>query len=253
MKQQLTLFLTALMFYTRIPVPKWVPWSEEILNRSTRYLPLVGLLVGGIGSGVFAGLQQLFPVHLSLILSMLATIFVTGAFHEDGFADFCDGFGGGYTREKILTIMKDSRIGTYGSIGLTGMLATKFAGLISLTPETIPFALLSGHAFSRLMPVIVIFTSSYSRDDATSKTKPVGKRSKSSDLLIAIALGLAPLSLFPWQIAATAVPVCLLIYRVFKRYLEKKIGGYTGDCLGALQQISEVTFYLILVIFYHFS
>ncbi|MCW0481564.1 adenosylcobinamide-GDP ribazoletransferase [Gaoshiqia sediminis] len=247
MRTQLNLFLTALMFYTRIPVPKTLEYSPERLNRSTRYFPLIGLIVGGLGAAVFYGLVQLFPVSLSVFLSMLATILLTGAFHEDGFADFCDGFGGGYTREKIFTIMKDSRIGTYGTIGLIGMLATKFLALQALPVYTVPLALVAGHAFGRLMPVLVIFTSQYSREDELSKTKPIGKRGRNSDLLLAVFFGLVPAALFPWQLMAVVLPVSLLITFLFKKYIERKIGGYTGDCLGALQQIIEVLFYLCLL------
>ncbi|WP_159521335.1 adenosylcobinamide-GDP ribazoletransferase [Sunxiuqinia indica] len=247
MKQQLNLFLTAVMFYTRIPVPRALGFSNERLNRSTRYFPLIGWIVGGIGATVFYGLNLLLPAEVAVFISMLATIFVTGAFHEDGFADFCDGFGGGYTREKIFTIMKDSRIGTYGTVGLIGMLGTKFLALQALPPLMIPLVLVAAHAFSRIMPVVVIFTSWYSREDELSKTKPIGKKGKWSDLLLALIVGLLPAAFLPWQLMAVVLPLSLFITFLFKKYIERKIGGYTGDCLGALQQIVEVVFYLTLL------
>ena len=248
MKTQFSLFLTALMFYTRIPVPHTLAYSPELLNRSTRYLPLIGWLVGGLGAAFFYGLVQLFPVQLSVFLSMLFTILLTGAFHEDGFADFCDGFGGGYTREKIFTIMKDSRIGTYGSVGLIGMLGTKFLVLQSMPVYIIPLTMIAAHAFSRLMPVLIIFTSWYSREDELSKTKPIGKRGKNSDLILAIIFALIPMAFLPWQLTAVVIPAALLLTFLFKKYTERKIGGYTGDCLGALQQMVEVLFYLCLLL-----
>ncbi len=244
---QLNLLLTAVMFYTRIPVPGSLAFSNERLNRSTRYFTLIGWLVGGIGAAFFYGLNELLPTGVAIFLSMMATIFATGAFHEDGFADFCDGFGGGYTREKIFTIMKDSRIGTYGTVGLIGILGSKFLALQSFSSAVIPMILLAGHAFSRLMPVMVIYTSNYSREDELSKTKPIGNRGKNSDLAIGILFGLAPVVLFPWMFMAIVLPLSLLITFLFKRYIERKIGGYTGDCLGALQQIIEVVFYLTLL------
>ncbi len=249
MKKQLHIFLNAIMFYTRIPVPKNLPYSDDILNHSTRYFPFIGWIIGGIGAAVFYGLQFVFPPELAILLSMLATIFVTGAFHEDGFADFCDGFGGGYTRERILTIMKDSRIGTYGSVGLIGILATKFTSISAITPEKIPFLLIAGHALSRIPPVLIIFTSEYSRDDATSKTKPIGKKSKSSDLIIALIFGILPLAIFSPEYLLGIIPLILLTTLVFRNYTTSKLGGYTGDCLGALQQIAEVEFYLGYVIY----
>lgn len=247
MKQQINLILTAVMFYTRIPVPRSLAFSNERLNRATRYLTMIGILVGSMGALVFYGLNFLLPFELAIFLSMLATIFITGAFHEDGFADFCDGFGGGYTREKIFTIMKDSRIGTYGSVGLIGMLGTKFLALQAIPVLLVPLTLIAGHAFSRLMPVLIIFTSRYSREDELSKTKPIGKRGKNSDLIIAILFGLLPVILFPWQVMTLVLPVALLITFLFKKYIERKVGGYTGDCLGALQQIIELVFYICLL------
>lgn len=253
MKKQFQLLLTAIMFYTRIPVPATLEYSPERLNRATRYFPLIGWIVGGVGALVFYGLIQVLPMEVSVLLSMLATIFLTGAFHEDGFADFCDGFGGGYTREKILTIMKDSRIGTYGSVGLVGMLGTKFLALQSMPVYVIPLAMVAAHAFSRLMPVLIIFTSWYSREDELSKSKPIGKRGKNSDLVIAIFFALIPAVFLPWQLMAVVLPLALLVTFRFKKYTERKIGGYTGDCLGALQQLIEVLFYLCLLGVAHFG
>ena len=253
MRKQLHLFLNAIMFYTRIPVSKNLPYSDEILNRSTRFFPFIGWIVGGIGAVVFFGLQFVLPTELAILLSMLATIFVTGAFHEDGFADFCDGFGGGYTRERILTIMKDSRIGTYGSIGLVGILAVKFTSLQAISPEKIPFLMIAGHALSRIPPVLTIFTSAYSRDDATSKTKPIGKKSKTSDLIIALIFGILPIAILSPEFTMYIIPGILFTTYFFRNYITKKLGGYTGDCLGALQQISEVEIYLGFVIYLSFQ
>lgn len=249
MRKQLHIFLNAIMFYTRIPVPKNLPYSDEILNRSTRYFPFIGWIVGGIGAAVFYGLQLVFPPELAILLSMLATIFVTGAFHEDGFADFCDGFGGGYTKEKILTIMKDSRIGTYGSIGLIGILATKFMSLHAVDVAKIPLILIVGHSLSRLMPILVIYTSEYSREDATSKTKPIGKKGKGFDFILALFFGVVLLVFIPLSFSMAILPVLVLTAFIFRRYVTHKIGGYTGDCLGALQQLAEVEFYLGFVVY----
>lgn len=249
MRKQLHIFLNAIMFYTRIPVPGNLPYSDEVLNRSTRYFPFMGWIIGGIGAIVFYCSQFVFPSELAILLSMLATIFATGAFHEDGFADFCDGFGGGYSRERILDIMKDSRIGTYGSIGLFGMLATKFMSLHAIDIIKTPIILLVGHSLSRLMPILVIYTSEYSREDATSKTKPIGKKGKGFDFAFAMSFGVALLIFIPVTYSLTILPVLLLTTFAFRKYITRILGGYTGDCLGALQQIAEVEFYLGFVVF----
>ena len=245
----INLFLTALMFYTRIPVRRNINYSPENLNKATRFFPLIGLIVGGIGALVFWGASFVLPTIVAVILSTAATIYITGAFHEDGFADFCDGFGGGYTKERIITIMKDSRIGTYGAAGLLLMLLTKIFTLFSIDAQQISLTILAAHGFSRVMPVLVIFTTRYVRDDETSKIKPIGKKGSLTDLISAILFGSVMLLFFPWIYSAAIILVLLIITFIFRKYITRKIGGYTGDCLGALQQISEVLFYLgVLVI-----
>ena len=253
MGKQLHIFLNAIMFYTRIPVSKNLEYSDEILNRSTRYFPFIGWIVGGIGAAEFYGLQFIFPSELAILLSIGTTIFVTGAFHEDGFADFCDGFGGGYTRERILAIMKDSRIGTYGSIGLIAMLSAKFMSLHAINTAIIPLILLTGHSLSRLMPILIIYTSEYSREDATSKTKPIGKKGKGFDFVLSLFFGLALLVFTPITYSLVIIPMLLFTTFIFRSYIIRKIGGYTGDRLGALQQIAQLDFYLGFVIFQNFQ
>lgn len=248
MREQIHIFLHTIMFYTRIPIPWEIPYSDKILNRTTRYFPLVGLFIGAVGAGAYALSLLVFPPIVALLLSMATTILLTGAFHEDGFADFCDGFGGGYmSPERVLGIMKDSRLGTYGAIGLVFMLATKFISLNALCESKIIPALIIGHTLSRLMPVFIIFTTAYSRTDGKSKTKPIGKKGKYSDLIFAMLIPFASLLYLPWQISVVSLVVLLAITFLFGKYLLKRLGGYTGDCLGALQQISEVAFYLVLL------
>ena len=126
MRYQLKLFFTALMFLTRIPVPRSIDHNSDMLQKSARYFSWVGMVVGGIAAIVWYACIHVLSPSLSIAFSMLASILATGAFHEDGFADCCDAFGGGWTKEKILTIMKDSRLGTYGVTGLIGILGFKF-------------------------------------------------------------------------------------------------------------------------------
>lgn len=253
MGEQLSIFLNAIQFYTRIPISKNVTYSEEILNHSTRYFPFIGWIVGGVGALVAIVLLFVMPPMLAIFLSIIATILLTGAFHEDGFADFCDGFGGGCTREKILSIMKDSRIGTYGTIGLIGILSFKFLTLCSITQYSLPLMIIVGHSLSRLMPVIVINTTEYSRDDATSKSKPIGKKSTKIDFIIAIVFGLLPSLFIPLKFFVLIIPMLLVTTFLFRKYIHKMIGGYTGDCLGALQQIAEIEFYLGFVIYQSYT
>lgn len=256
MKKEWSVFLTAVMFYTRIPCPKWVDHSADMLNKATRYFPLIGWLVGGFSSLLFLASIQILPLSISIVLSMLGSILLTGAFHEDGFADVCDGFGGGWTKEKILVIMKDSAIGAYGALGMIMMLLFKFMLLweIGRTAGTLNTALVVfvAHAVSRTNSVFMIYTDEYARDNEGSKAKPVAKQMNVVTFLIAISIGLLPLVLFHNLYFLTVIPVLILVKLYLSSYFKKWIGGYTGDCLGAVQQISEVTFYLLVLILWRF-
>lgn len=248
MNRELKILFTAIMFYTRIPVPKGVGFSDENLNRATRYFPLIGILLGGFGAAAFMLVHMILSPAIAILISMILTILLTGAFHEDGFADFCDGFGGGYTKEKILLIMKDSRIGTYGAIALILILLSKFMLINEIRIDSIPIVFVSAHAFSRLNPVLLIATSSYVRQDNTSKSKPVGKKISFTTLFIALIFGLTPLFLLPIIFIPFFILTQILILLVFRQYVHKKIGGYTGDVLGALQQLSEIAYYLCYLV-----
>ncbi|TLX72645.1 adenosylcobinamide-GDP ribazoletransferase [Labilibacter sediminis] len=247
MMNQIKLFFTALMFITRIPVPKWVGYSEENLNKCNRYFPLVGIIIGLFGALVYWCMHFIFPNNISVLLSMIATILLTGGFHEDGFADVCDGFGGGWTKEKILEIMKDSRVGAYGMIGTILLLLLKFLAICSIPESLIIPALIAAHSISRTFAVSTMFTLPYVREDELSKSKPVTKNLHKSDFWIATITGIATLLIFNnWKIYFTIIP--LIITKVWlDKYFKKWIGGYVGDCLGTIQQLTEVVFYLSII------
>lgn len=247
MKQQWYTFLTAVMFFTRIPVEKNLPYSETFLNSSSKFLPVIGWIVGGISGLAFWGLNLFLPHTLAILLSMAVSILITGAFHEDGFADACDGFGGGWSKEKILVIMKDSRIGAYGMIGMFFMLFTKYTALSALNTGMLPFVMIAGHTFSRYSSALFMFTSEYVREDQTSKSKPLGKQMKPGEFVFASLTTLPPLLLFKSWWIVMLIPFTLIVTFLFAKYVNKWIGGYTGDCLGAMQQISEVSVYVFLI------
>ena len=258
-----TLFFTALMFYTRLPVPKNIDHSEDLLNRSTMFFPLIGWIVGGIGFGVYWLANFLFPPELAVLFSMIATVWVTGAFHEDGFADMCDGFGGGWSKQQILIIMKDSRLGTYGAVGLGLLLAVKFFALLKLFaieqlnwPVVLTF--ISAHSLSRWVAVTVIAAMPYAREDEQSKAKPIAKGGISGwPLVVATVFGLLPLLVLVgisglWIYGTFLIPLWLVRWRLMA-FFRKWLGGYTGDCLGATQQLTEVIVYLSYVSITHIS
>lgn len=245
-RRERDLFLTAVMFLTRIPVPRSLPYDAALLNGSARYFPLVGLLVGIAAALVYGLAVFLWAPALALLLSMAVTILLTGAFHEDGLADTCDGMGGGRDRDRVLAIMKDSRIGTYGLVGLGLVLSGKFLALESLDGAglVIP-ALLVGHTWSRLVSISYLLDLPYLRE-LDGKSKPLATQmSRGSHRFALITAAPLLLLLTPWQSAG--VLLALLFFRAwYAYYLKRRLGGYTGDTLGAAQQFSELLIYLVL-------
>jgi len=246
-KREAEYFFAALRFFTRLPAPRWVGHSAEQLNHAARYFPLVGVIVGAIGAAVTLGALRLWPAPLAVLLGMAATLLATGAFHEDGLADSIDGFGGGWTKEQVLAIMKDSRIGSYGAIGIGLALLAKFEVLSVLAVSPAPtflFVLIAGHSVSRFAATTLIFTLDYARDDASSKSKPLATRMGKGELALAALFGLTPCLLLPALSVAVALALTAVVTLLAARHFVKRIGGYTGDCLGATQQLAELAFYL---------
>jgi adenosylcobinamide-GDP ribazoletransferase len=249
LKKELKIVFTAIMFYTRIPVPKRVGYSDDMLNKSTRYLPLIGIVVGGIGAGIVYSLQGILGQQVAVVTAICSMVLLTGAFHEDAFADFCDGFGGGYTKDKILTIMKDSRIGTYGAVGLGLLFLAKYVLLTNVRSGSLPLLFVASHAFSRFMAVSLIYSSTYVGKTEVSKSKAIGEGNSSWAFAFAALFGLVPLWFMRIELILLQLFVQVLILLYFRYYVHKKIDGYTGDVLGALQQISEVGFYFSFLVF----
>ncbi len=250
MRKQIEIFFTALMFYTRIPCPKWVTHDPEYLNKATRYFPLMGWIVAAICALVYMATEFFLGSSIAVLLSMIAGILTTGAFHEDGFADVCDAFGGGWTKEKILDIMKDSRIGAYGTIGIMLLLLLKFTTLSAMPFTQMWMILLAAHSFSRLCAVLVVATSQYVRENDDAKAKPLAKSITAKEIIPAVLFGLLPLLFFQRIEIIYALILPLLGTFFLRRYFHKWIGGYTGDCLGATQQVTEVLFYLSLLAYW---
>ncbi len=257
LKHHIRLFFTALMFYTRVPCPSWVDHDEEYLNKATIYFPVIGWLVGGIAIGVFLISEFFFGLWPAAILSLIASVLITGAFHEDGWADVCDAFGGGWSKTQILTIMKDSRLGTYGVVGLFLILTLKLTLLLemcALLPlPSLSMAYLAAHSLSRAGAVCIIYTTDYAREDADSKSKPVAKKLSISEFGLTLCFGLLPFLVFCWLQGQFSYLLTFLILAFFlfraRLYFLKWIEGYTGDCLGATQQLGEIIIYLSVVLF----
>lgn len=251
-RHQLRLFFTALQFFTRLPVPRWVGFDAAWLPHATRYFPAVGILVALVCAAMYwLSVLLLLPQVVAVLLSTAAGIYLTGAFHEDGFADVCDGFGGAMQPARVLEIMRDSRVGAYGVIGLVLLLALKIAALASLPAVQVLPALLLAHPLSRGLAAALIWRMDYVREEG--KVKPLAQQMSNFEFGVAALTALLPLLLcaalgwLTWQALLAAVlpgvAASLFLAHKFKR----RIGGYTGDCLGAVQQLSEVAIYLGLL------
>ncbi len=245
-REELAVFLLAVQFLTRCPVPFPDLFTEARLTAATRYYPLVGALVGAVAGAVFSLAHLVFPVTLALVLATAASLWATGAFHEDGFADACDGLGGGADREQTLEIMRDSRLGAYGAAGLGLMLAAKVLALAAAPAVVIPWLLVAAHAASRASAVLAIATGSYVR--AAGAAKPVADGVAPGGLAAALATGAVAVSGL-WMFASPVVTMAGLAglavgHLAMRGVYERKLGGYTGDCLGAVQQTSELGLYL---------
>lgn len=244
-RTELHALAAAVMFFTRVPVPSGWGGKPEDLQRAAGYFPLVGWFVGGVAAAVWWLAAHVWPPLVASGVSLVATLLLTGAFHEDGFADVCDGFGGGYTKERVLEIMRDSRVGAFGAIGVVVMLGLKWQAVASLPISTSAFLLVAAHVLSRTVSVSLMAVLDYVREDA-AKAKPLATKLNGARLLIALTTGAASLAVLPvkgWWVLLPLLATQVLLAVWFKR----RLGGYTGDCLGAAQQIAEVVFYLTVL------
>ena len=273
-------YLVAVQFFTRIPITgalaDWVGYSPEALKASAAHFPGIGVLVGVVAAGVFCGVLALLPdaVFSPLIaaaLSTVVTVLMTGGFHEDGLADVADGLGGSYDRERALDIMKDSRVGAFGAMALVLALLCKVALLALLgsvdgapggwedSPANGPFAgwyaagaLLAGHTVSRTLPLLLVRWLPHVGDTAASKSKPLADHIALGRLLLAFLWCFSVLALvfIVFDASNLIAACCFSIFALLwmGRLFSQRIQGFTGDCLGATQQVCEIAFYLGLAV-----
>ena len=255
MKHEWILLLVAIQFLTRLSVPPFKHYNPQWLHQSSRHFPAVGLLVGLLCAGVFWLGSLLFTPLVAAVLSTAFGIKLTGAFHEDGLADSCDGLGGGLTRERTLTIMKDSRLGTYGVLGLVSALLLKISLLASMPIPIAVIALIIGHTASRLLCISLLSLLPYGGEIEHAKAKPMAQQLtpiqglySSGWLILAIILvalifpnTMQQIGLAQWLLAMI---LALIATDYMRRLLRRRLDGYTGDGLGATQQLSEIAIYI---------
>ena len=249
------LILVAIQFLTRIPVPSFSRYDPQWLHQSSRHFPAVGFLVGVLCAAVFWLASLLFSPVVAAVASTVFGIKLTGAFHEDGLADSCDGLGGGLTRERTLSIMKDSRLGTYGVLGLVSALLLKVTLLATMPVPVAIAALIIAHSASRLLCISLIALLPYGGEIEHAKAKPMAQQLTQAQalfasgwvilaiILVIVILPNAVQLISIWQVLL-ALTLALVATDYMRRLLRRRLDGYTGDGLGATQQLSEIAIYV---------
>ncbi|MFW6252557.1 MAG: adenosylcobinamide-GDP ribazoletransferase [bacterium] len=251
---EMRVFLSAVMFYTRIPVKYELVDEDGLLQKATRYLPCIGFIVGAVSAFGFLLASAVAPPGVAAVIAITLAVLMTGAFHEDGFIDTCDGFGGGWTVEQKLSIMKDSRIGTYGGIGLFLSLLFRFLLIVEIALAVgttgAAAAIVLAHSIGRLVPVYVIATSSYVRLDETSKAKPVAKGVSPASVVVATVTSCVIVFVLSasWVTSVGAPAAAFVLAMMCRVWMYRHIGGYTGDTLGAAEQIGELAVLSIVLV-----
>jgi adenosylcobinamide-GDP ribazoletransferase len=250
-------------FFTRIPITgklaAWVGFSPEMLRASAAHFAAIGWIVGAVAAGVYWAVDSLivspYSALIAAALSTVATVLLTGGFHEDGLADLADGLGGSSDRDRALEIMKDSRVGAFGAMALVLVLVTKIALLAALgSLEAIEIALLiwASHTVSRALPMGLLALLPHVGDAAGSKSKPLADSISGQALWSNIFWCFMPLAgiFIAWSAIETIVILAfsLSAWGIMYWRLKRRLQGFTGDALGATQQVCEVAFLLGAVI-----
>lgn len=237
-------FLAAVMMFTRLPLWRWVNVDKRYFADVIKFWPLVGFLTGLTTGGVLWLTAHVLPLEVACILAIIARIILTGALHEDGLADFLDGFGGGTSKEKILLIMKDSHIGSYGVIGLILYFLLYYSLLSSFDPAMIIPIVICADCFSKLCAAVMINTLPYVRKEEESKNKVVYSKVRILIFVLVGLITLVPFFFLKDSVFALAIIPAVLMAIFLRFYMKAKIGGYTGDCCGASVLIIEQVFYV---------
>lgn len=253
-------FLLALQYFTRIPMSeglaRWVGFNATMQQASLAHFPGIGCLVGALAGLTFYVFVRLLPATdgtpwIAACLSTVMSVMLTGAFHEDGLADTSDGLGGVVTRERALEIMKDSRIGSYGGVALVLALSTKLALLAMLGQLDFVLAawsLFAAHVCSRFMSLLITTRLRNVGDDLTTKTKPLAHHTPLRTLGVALVWFILANIAFSFKYAPSLLlwgtGCSLMAWFLMLRLLTRRLNGFTGDTLGATQQVCELAFYL---------
>ncbi len=242
--REATRYLVAQQFLTRLPTPGWIDYEPGGLARSARYFPLVGLVIGAIGALVWLIFSPVLPAAPAAGLALAVIILSTGALHEDGFADCCDGLGGGANRDKALEIMRDSRIGAYGAIGLIMVIGIRWTGLASFDVTEGALALVLAPVLARAAMVVLLTFGVYARAEGAASDVKDGVTKP--EFFIALAISAVVAVTVAGLTGLLALAVVLIVALLWLVWLTHRLGGYTGDGLGAIEQIAQIVTILCL-------
>jgi len=251
--------LAALMFFTRLPFHRIKQVPAESFSHVTGWWSVTGWLTGGLSALTFYIFYRFVPLEIAVIMAMLSRVLITGALHEDGLADFLDGFGGGNDKENTLRIMKDSHIGTFGVIGLIFYFLLTFILIISTEVQYIPILLITSDVFCKCVSSHIVYFLPYARPGTESKNRTVYSRPTALEETLTLVSGFGVLLLIPSSIGYIGfipVPFSLVftilpigVFFLLVLLFKKKIGGYTGDCCGAMFLLTELSFRLMQAFF----
>jgi adenosylcobinamide-GDP ribazoletransferase len=233
---------TAFQFLTRLPL-KHLPYDTSALSRSAKFFPLVGLATGVLGSVVYLGLVRHLPAAIAALLSLVLLVLATGGLHEDGLADVADAFGGGWNREQILAILKDSRIGTFGALAILLSVGLRLLLLANLPLSRFAAYMITGQVLCRWTTLPLGFTLPAARESSGQGAriaKQISAGSLAVGTLISVAIIVYALRRAMWGPILSTLTVTLFS----GLYYWRRIGGVTGDCFGATNQLAEIAVYL---------
>ena len=239
----------ALMFFTRLPWWRIHQPEAEHFRHVVEYWPIVGWLTGGVMMGVYAAsLPFVHTLGIAALLIIGTRVLLTGALHEDGLADFCDGMGGGSSRDRILQIMKDSHIGTYGVIGLLFY----FLFLYTALPHLSPLMLLTADVWGKSVASLLVLQLPYARTESEAKNKTVYARYGWMNQVVRIIVAMLPVALLWWYVGIVPHPLIFVVpvavELALALWMKLRIGGYTGDCCGATFLLCEASMYLTYIL-----
>lgn len=239
----------ALTLFTRIPVWRWTDIPAAAYSSAVVFWPLTGWITGGVAALTVWLLSMVMPLAAAVACALVARLLLTGALHEDGLADFCDGFGGGRDKEGILRIMKDSHIGTYGVIGLICWFLLVWSLLSSLSADLAALTLLAADPMAKCCASQLTHLLPYARPEG-AKNKISYSRMSVGDFLFNVMCGILPivplLLVAPLTICAVVFPIAAMALMV--RMMRRRIGGYTGDCCGATFLVCEASMLVGIII-----